>query len=95
MIWFQIGIFVFFSSFVIWISNYNPELHDELSYIFGPQPKKNPNRFLDMTLVFFLLFGCAIMAYFIPTNKVGLTIGSTIGIIIMAIACVSRTEIHN
>lgn len=95
MVWFKIGISIFFSSFAIWVSNYDLQLHAELNHVFGLQPKKNPSRLLDVILIFIILFGCALMAYSMPTDQIGLTVGSIIGMIIMAIACVLRTDIHN
>jgi len=95
MILIKIGIFAFFALFLIWISNYDPRLHAELDYFFGPEPKKNPSRLLNITLIFLILFGCAVMIFFMPTDEIGVTIGSIIGMVIMAIACVFRTEICN
>ncbi|MCK5211609.1 hypothetical protein KAJ89_02810 [Candidatus Parcubacteria bacterium] len=95
MILFKIGVFFLFCSFVIWLSNYDPILQADLNHVCGPQPKKNPSRFLDITLIFFILFGCALMAYFMPTEKVGIPPKSWLGMFIWVIAAFFRERIHN
>jgi len=95
MIWAKVIIFVSLSFLAIWMSNYSSRLHAELDYVSGPQPRKNPSRFLDAILIFFIMLGCAMFSFFISEDTVGITTGSMTGIIIVGIAWVGRFNINN
>lgn len=95
MLWFKITLFVFFVSLLIWRSSYDPQLHKEINYVCGPQPRKQPNRLLDAMLVFLIFFGGGIMVYFLPSDMTGITGESILGLLVMAIVSETRDSIYN
>ena len=95
MILFKIGNFIFFALFLIWMSNFDKQLYFENSYCLGHQQKKNPSKLLNVILLMLILFGCGIMSYFIPIDKVGISLGTVFGIFIASIAFIARRIAYN
>ena len=93
--WFKIVLFIFFVSLLIWRSGYNPQLHKELNYICGPQPRKQPDKLSNTVLIFLIFLGAGITVYFLPNGMTEITGESILGLLIMAVASEARDSIHN
>jgi hypothetical protein len=93
MVLLKIGLFVLLVVFLIKMSNEDRELNAELDHLFEVSSGKTANRSSGTVSAAFILIGCAIAVYFMPFDKVGLTGGTVLGVLIAAIATVSRSGV--